>query len=101
MRLSPKSTLKSGRPRADVRRELEVEGRFVIGNFARLIDVKGHRYLIEAMSRLRPRFPEAVLLLIGDGAERATRAEDSRVRARRSRAASGLAPRCDGCDERG
>ena len=57
--------------RPDVRRELEVEGRFVIGNFARLIDVKGHRYLIEAMSRLRPRFPEAVLLLIGDGAERA------------------------------
>lgn len=39
----------------------------VIGVIARLSDVKGHRYLIEAMPRLLQRFPAAQLLIVGEG----------------------------------
>jgi glycosyltransferase involved in cell wall biosynthesis len=48
-----------------------MEGRFVIGSFGRLNDVKGQRYLVEAMTRLRYQVPEASLLLVGDGPDRA------------------------------
>ena len=56
--------------RASLRSEFDVESRFVIGSFGRLVDVKGHRFLIEAMSLLRRRLPEVSLLLIGDGPAR-------------------------------
>jgi glycosyltransferase involved in cell wall biosynthesis len=56
--------------RPDMRRELEIEGRFAIGSFARMFDVKGHRFLLEAMAQLRARVPEASLLLVGDGPAR-------------------------------
>ena len=36
----------------------------------RLIPLKGYRYLIEAMPRIREAYPEAVLTLVGDGPER-------------------------------
>jgi glycosyltransferase involved in cell wall biosynthesis len=53
-----------------VRRELGLEGRFVLGNFARLHEEKGHRYLLQAMADLRPKLPQLTLLISGDGPER-------------------------------
>lgn len=42
----------------------------VIGIVARLSDVKGHRYLIEAMSEVLSQIPNAQLLIVGDGREK-------------------------------
>ncbi|MDD5255792.1 MAG: glycosyltransferase family 4 protein, partial [Candidatus Omnitrophica bacterium] len=39
----------------------------LVGIIARLSDVKGHCYLIQAMPRVLRRFPEAKLLIIGEG----------------------------------
>lgn len=39
----------------------------IIISVARLAPPKGQKYLLEAMSRLLPRFPELILLLAGDG----------------------------------
>lgn len=39
----------------------------VIGIVARLSDIKGHRYLIQAMPAVLARFPSAKLLIVGDG----------------------------------
>ena len=39
----------------------------LVGIIARLSDVKGHCYLIQAMPRVVRRFPEAKLLIIGEG----------------------------------
>jgi len=42
----------------------------VVGIVARLSDVKGHRYLIEAMPEVLARFPQAQLLIVGEGREK-------------------------------
>ena len=47
------------------------EGRPVIGSVARLAAVKGHRTLLDAFHRVRAKFPEVLLLIVGDGPERA------------------------------
>lgn len=54
-----------------VRQELELEGRFVIGTFARLHEEKGHRFLLEALASLKDKFPRLLLLVVGEGPERA------------------------------
>ncbi len=56
--------------RQEVRRELSLADRFVIGTFGRLHEEKGQRHLIEAMAMLRPRAPEVSLLIVGEGSER-------------------------------
>ncbi len=40
-------------------------GSLVVGAVGRLHPIKGHRYLVEAWPRVRQRFPEARLLLVG------------------------------------
>lgn len=55
----------------EVREELGLRDRFVIGNFSRLHEEKGHRFLIEALPELRRRIPEVLLLVVGEGPERA------------------------------
>src|SRR5262249_49397066 len=52
------------------RTELGLEGRFVLGNFARLHEEKGQRVLIEALASLRPRYPQLTLVVVGEGPER-------------------------------
>ncbi|MDD4909777.1 MAG: glycosyltransferase family 4 protein [Candidatus Omnitrophica bacterium] len=53
-----------------------IKGRFglkdgpVIGIIARLSDVKGHMYLIEAMPQVLSELPEAQLFIVGEGRER-------------------------------
>ena len=44
------------------------EGAFVVGIFARLEPYKGHRYLIDAMSKMKVN--NIYLLIVGDGSER-------------------------------
>lgn len=40
---------------------------FVVGIIARLSDVKGHAYLIRAMQMVIDKYPQAKLLIVGDG----------------------------------
>jgi len=44
---------------------------FVIGNISRFDSIKGHRYLIEGFSMLVKEMNNAVLVLVGDGLEKA------------------------------
>ena len=55
--------------RDEVRRELGLEGAFVIGHVGRLCLQKNQGFLLEAMRSVLSREPEAVLLLIGEGEE--------------------------------
>lgn len=53
---------------SDFRSEFAInEGDFVIAVIAQLIPRKGHRYLFDAMPKLRDRYPGIRVLLFGDG----------------------------------
>jgi glycosyltransferase involved in cell wall biosynthesis len=54
---------------AALRESLGLAGARVIGIIARLSDVKGHRYLVEAFAKVHAQFPETRLLIIGEGPE--------------------------------
>jgi len=54
-----------------LRKELELEGRFVVATIARLVPQKGHRHLFEAIKRLKDSCREILWLIVGDGPERA------------------------------
>lgn len=53
-----------------IRSKLFPEGAKVVGTISRLSPVKGVRVLLESMARLKKEFPEAHLLVVGDGEER-------------------------------
>lgn len=53
--------------RAVKRKELGVEGRFVLGMVGRLAPVKNIPFAIQLIGRLRQRMPDAVLIIVGDG----------------------------------
>ena len=55
---------------AAVREEFAMDGRFVTANFSRYHEEKGHRYLVEAVSKLRQTLPEILVLCVGEGDER-------------------------------
>jgi glycosyltransferase involved in cell wall biosynthesis len=50
-----------------IRRELGLDGHFVIGNFGRHFKTKGQDYLIQGFAKLARDVPEARLLIVGDG----------------------------------
>jgi glycosyltransferase involved in cell wall biosynthesis len=50
-----------------VRKDLGLNDALLVGMIARLSDVKGHTYLIQAMSEVIKKFPSAKLLIIGQG----------------------------------
>jgi glycosyltransferase involved in cell wall biosynthesis len=50
--------------------EQETSGGPVVGIVARLSDVKGHIYLLEAMRKVIASIPRATLLIVGDGKEK-------------------------------
>lgn len=52
---------------------------FVIGKVGRLAPLKGHADLLQALRELLPRCPQARLLFVGDGAERAALEELARA----------------------
>lgn len=53
--------------RDEVRKELSLENRFVVGNVARFTWVKNHAFMLDVFAVLVEKVPEAVLLLAGDG----------------------------------
>lgn len=53
--------------REKTRRELGVNDAFLVGIIARLSDVKGHTYLIQAMRIVLKDCPSAKLLIVGEG----------------------------------
>jgi len=54
-----------------LRAGLGLEGRFALGNFARLHEEKGQQFLIRAMEDLHADYPQLALLIVGEGPERA------------------------------
>lgn len=62
----------SGLSRAEARQRLGLpENATVLGSVGRLEEQKGHRFLIEALARLKQSGEDAYLLLVGDGREAA------------------------------
>lgn len=53
--------------RQEMRRELALEGKFVLGHVGRFTGVKNHAFLLEILERLLQTKPNAVLLLAGTG----------------------------------
>lgn len=53
--------------RDDIRKKLNIEGKYVIGNVARFLPAKNHKFLIEVFKGLVKRDDTAVLILIGTG----------------------------------
>lgn len=53
------------------REEFAMGGRFVAANFSRLNEEKGHRYLVEAAALVKERIPNLLVVLVGEGPERA------------------------------
>ena len=53
------------------RRDLGLDERPALGIVATLRDWKGHDYLLDAWARLRARFPQWQLVVVGDGPQRA------------------------------
>ena len=53
--------------RMEMRSELSLDGRFVVGNVARYVEQKNHTFLLKIFRELLSMEPEAVLLLIGSG----------------------------------
>lgn len=53
--------------REDVRRELGLDGKFVIGNVARLSYQKNHEFLIRVFNDIYKKNKDSVLLLVGKG----------------------------------
>ena len=57
--------------REEVRRELGIEDKFVIGHVGRFCYQKNHEFLIDIFQEVYRQNPNAVLLLVGDGEDRA------------------------------
>ena len=55
------------KPEAQVKKKFGLSDGPVIGIIARLSDVKGHKYLIEAMKIVLDKYPRSILLIVGVG----------------------------------
>ncbi len=53
--------------REEIRKELQLEGKFVVGHVGRLSLAKNHRFLLEVFKEILKKEKNAVLLLIGEG----------------------------------
>lgn len=53
--------------RIKLRKQLGLEGKFVIGHVGRFNIVKNHNYLIKVFEKIARNIPESVLMLVGDG----------------------------------
>lgn len=53
--------------RDDVRKELNLENKFVVGHVGNFVYQKNHYFLIDIFEELKRKCPEAVLLLLGRG----------------------------------
>ena len=50
-----------------LRKELGLEGKFVVGHVGRYLPDKNHAFLLEAFAKLREKQPNSALLLVGEG----------------------------------
>ena len=67
------SALVPGRERESARKELGLDYHTpIVGVVGRLEDQKGHRYLLDVWPAVTRDFPDARLLVVGDGSRRAT-----------------------------
>lgn len=57
-------------PQAQMRKELALEGAPILLSVGHLVELKGHRFLVEALAELIPTHPEARLVIVGEGPER-------------------------------
>lgn len=53
--------------RDDLRKKLDIEDKFVIGNVGRFNVAKNHDFLIDVFSEVKKKKPDSVLLLVGEG----------------------------------
>lgn len=53
--------------RKAVRQSMGLEHTFVVGNVARFVEQKNHKFLIKVFEQIKRRIPEAKLLLVGQG----------------------------------
>lgn len=53
--------------RTEVRKELNLEGKFVVGHVGNFSYTKNHYFLIRIFEELKKKCPEAVLVLVGNG----------------------------------
>ncbi len=53
-----------------VRKELGLEGKFVVGHVGSLSIPKNHTFLVDIFKEIKKEIPEAHLLLVGDGSQR-------------------------------
>jgi glycosyltransferase involved in cell wall biosynthesis len=58
-------------PREDMRRQLGLGAAPVLLSVGNLVELKGHKLLVQALARLLPEYPDAQLVIIGEGPERA------------------------------
>jgi glycosyltransferase involved in cell wall biosynthesis len=88
------SFLDSGVQRLDMRRQLGIEDdHFVIGKVARLFELKGHEYVLEAAPRILAEHPNARFLFVGDGIlRRKLEAQAERLGVRDKVVFAGLVP---------
>jgi len=62
-----KSKIQNPKPKTELKKQLGLKEGPIIGIVARLSDVKGHLYLIQALPFVLKQIPEAQLLIVGDG----------------------------------
>lgn len=53
--------------RDEVRKQLNLENKFVVGHVGNFVYQKNHYYLIDIFAKIKENYPEAVLLLAGTG----------------------------------
>lgn len=53
--------------RKKVRRQMKLEKAFVVGNVARFVEQKNHKYLVSVFAEIKKRQPNAKLMLVGVG----------------------------------
>jgi glycosyltransferase involved in cell wall biosynthesis len=58
-------------PREEERRVLRLDGSPILLSVGNLLELKGHDIVIDALARLLPRHPDAKLVVIGEGPDRA------------------------------
>lgn len=56
--------------KSKIKKDMNIEGRFVIGIVGRLAMPKGHAILMDAMTQVVNKFPDVILLVIGEGPEK-------------------------------
>ncbi|MBT9492890.1 MAG: glycosyltransferase family 4 protein [Paucibacter sp.] len=57
-------------PQAQMRKELDLAGSPILLSVGHLVELKGHRFLIEALATLQTTHPQARLVIVGEGPER-------------------------------